>query len=171
MFLLCSYFIFLPICNVVYCNCPFYSNVIVPLYETLGPTATSFILNQCETEMVMCDNLQKAYKILDERANCPALKFVCVCDGDNVSPADRKAFHAEKLKLYTFEELLEKGKNTMNKIEFKLPTPSTTATICYTSGTTGTPKGVMLTHGNIIADCTTVNYVERFVVGKDVRYF
>ncbi|KAL3074122.1 hypothetical protein niasHT_033330 [Heterodera trifolii] len=38
------------------------------------------------------------------------------------------------------------------------PSPDDLATICYTSGTTGVPKGVMLTHGNIIADCTALGY-------------
>jgi long-chain acyl-CoA synthetase len=41
------------------------------------------------------------------------------------------------------------------------------ATLCYTSGTTGKPKGVMLTHGNIIADCSTLTYFKRAQLGAD----
>ena len=39
---------------------------------------------------------------------------------------------------------------------FQPPTPDHVCTICYTSGTTGNPKGVMLTHGNIIANVSAV---------------
>lgn len=38
----------------------------------------------------------------------------------------------------------------------QLPTPDYISTICYTSGTTGMPKGVILTHGNVIANISGV---------------
>ncbi|PRD32919.1 UNVERIFIED_CONTAM: Acsl5, partial [Trichonephila clavipes] len=43
-----------------------------------------------------------------------------------------------------------------NPVPILPPNPSDVATVCYTSGTTGDPKGVMLTHANIIIDASAV---------------
>lgn len=50
---------------------------------------------------------------------------------------------------------------------FQPPNPEDLSTLCYTSGTTGTPKGVMLTHANIIADCTCFSVLKRISLNKD----
>lgn len=45
-----------------------------------------------------------------------------------------------------------------NPSEPHRPSVDKLAVICYTSGTTGTPKGVMLSHGNVIANVSAVMY-------------
>jgi long-chain acyl-CoA synthetase len=52
--------------------------------------------------------------------------------------------------IFTFSEILDKGK--VNKSELHKAAPDDTAVIIYTSGTTGKPKGVMLSHRNIMSD-------------------
>ncbi|GMR45720.1 hypothetical protein PMAYCL1PPCAC_15915 [Pristionchus mayeri] len=131
-----------------------YSNVVAPLYDTLGPDACAFIINQSEMKIVVCDANTKALGLLAQRSQCPSLSILVVVE----SPSDELKKAAEKaaVRLLTFEELEDLGKHAKNRPPHVKPTPETLATICYTSGTTGTPKGVMLTHGNIIADQTTI---------------
>jgi long-chain acyl-CoA synthetase len=64
------------------------------------------------------------------------------------------------VKVYTFKEIVEKGKNS--KLTLTPPTFDTVYTLCYTSGTTGNPKGVMNTHGNIIVATNAVGKVIQF---------
>ncbi len=71
-------------------------------------------------------------------------------------------------KLYQFQEILELGQG--HEAEFETAankvTPSTTATIVYTSGTTGSPKGVVLTHGNLMTQPLSVDLGMKPVPGE-----
>ena len=73
------------------------------------------------------------------------------------------------VKLMGFDELEKMGDSTnVADMADQPPSPDDLATICYTSGTTGVPKGVMLTHGNIIADCTALDYFKNTKLGHNV---
>jgi len=54
------------------------------------------------------------------------------------------------VEIITYSRLLIQGKSSPQP--FRPPKPEDVATICYTSGTTGTPKGAVLSHGNFIAN-------------------
>jgi long-chain acyl-CoA synthetase len=60
------------------------------------------------------------------------------------------------LKVYKYTEVIEAGKG--KEVQFIHPTPDTIATFCYTSGTTGVPKGAMIHHGAILADLSVLYY-------------
>lgn len=53
----------------------------------------------------------------------------------------------------------------------QIPSPGDVCTICYTSGTTGAPKGVMLTHGNVIAAATALTFVRNINFCETVNPF
>ena len=91
-----------------------------------------------------------------EKKHCPLLKHLVIMD-EGVTPEDKAVFANAKISLYNFSEFEAFGQ-TPDKKDPTPPKPEDLATICYTSGTTGTPKGVMLTHGNVIADATTLDY-------------
>lgn len=85
---------------------------------------------------------------------------------DGVTEEDKATFAQADLSLYSFSEFEAFGQ-TANKTPIIPPKPEDLATICYTSGTTGTPKGVMLTHGNVIADGTTLDYFKHTELCSD----
>lgn len=78
------------------------------------------------------------------------VKFAICLTGDTSSVKDNHAFQ-----VYSFEEILQKGENAeFTTVEID---KDDLATLIYSSGTTGEPKGIMLSHGNIISQLTAVN--------------
>lgn len=132
--------------------CYYFSMIIVPLYDTLGAAACAFIINQADIETVVCDTQEKVECLLRQAAETPKLKRIIVIK--DVSEDVKEKARNANIMLMKFSELEELGEKN-----FRHPLPPHTtdlATVCYTSGTTGNPKGVMLTHLNIISDLSAV---------------
>ncbi|XP_035224523.1 long-chain-fatty-acid--CoA ligase 6-like [Stegodyphus dumicola] len=128
------------------------SAVIVPLYDTLGPNACSFIVNQAEIKIVVCDKEEKVQSLLEQREQTPGLTHIIVMN--DVSEDVKQTAKDKNVNLHYFQEIEDLGKQ--KPVDIVPPNPSDIATVCYTSGTTGDPKGVMLTHANIIIDASAV---------------
>jgi len=131
-------------------GCWMMSNSIVPLYDTLGPEACSFIMTQTEMTSILCDTKERAQAILDKISSSTKIKFLVI-----INPVDESFIASAKEKGVTvlnFQDLIEAGKADTT-IAIHPPKPSDLGIVCYTSGTTGDPKGVMITHANY---CGTV---------------
>ncbi|XP_069055662.1 long-chain-fatty-acid--CoA ligase 1 isoform X2 [Pleurodeles waltl] len=131
-------------------GCCTYSMVTVPLYDTLGPEAISYIINKAEIALVFCDNTDKTKCLLDnmEKGQTPVLRTIIVMDSFDTEIVERgKKCGVEILSMKALEDL---GK--ANRQRPKPPKPEDLAVVCFTSGTTGNPKGAMLTHKNILSD-------------------
>ncbi|KAF6208422.1 hypothetical protein GE061_016878 [Apolygus lucorum] len=127
-----------------------FSMVIVPLYDTLGPDACSFIIAQAEIAVVICEDDGKCNMLL-ERAPRFLRRIIIIKDA---SPATRQRAKNRGIEILRFDEI-EKLGASRSTAEVP-PKPSDLCTICYTSGTTGNPKGVMLSHENVVAGVCSV---------------
>ncbi|MBN2158381.1 MAG: long-chain fatty acid--CoA ligase [Spirochaetes bacterium] len=121
--------------------------VLIPVYPTLVAEEIEYILNNSESRIIISENKNQLTKILEIADKCPKLeKIVVMEDGD----ADRS-----NPKVISFNELMELGRkqqeadrNLFEKLAADVG-PDDLATLVYTSGTTGLPKGAMISHGNI----------------------
>ncbi|TNV82014.1 hypothetical protein FGO68_gene5718 [Halteria grandinella] len=122
---------------------------IVPFYESLGADATAFILNQTELSTLCVEGkfLDFIFKLkADQR--CPYLKHII--SFDPLTPEQRQTATQLALKAHTFQEVIYVG-DSHPHTPIQSPEPSTVYMFCYTSGTTGDPKGVMLTHESFVS--------------------
>ncbi|XP_009767906.1 long chain acyl-CoA synthetase 6, peroxisomal [Nicotiana tabacum] len=140
------YFINRPEWLIVDHACSAYSYSSVPLYDTLGPDAVKYIVNHADVQAIFCvpGTLNTLLTFLSE---IPSVRLIVVVGGIDEHLPSLPSTTGMKLLSYT--RLLSQGRSSMQP--FCPPKPEDIATICYTSGTTGTPKGVVLSHANLIA--------------------
>ncbi|GFN86278.1 long-chain-fatty-acid--coa ligase 5 [Plakobranchus ocellatus] len=119
----------------------------VPLYDTLGEEACDFIVQQAELSAIICDKSAKAKTLLDRRKAFPVLTTIIMMEPIESEIAARA--NAEGVRIIEMSEVERLGKE--NPVAPTPPKPDDLCMVCYTSGTTGTPKGVMLSHANLIA--------------------
>ncbi|PSS10138.1 Long chain acyl-CoA synthetase 6, peroxisomal like [Actinidia chinensis var. chinensis] len=151
------YFINRPEWLIVDHACSAYSHISVPLYDTLGPDAIKYIVNHADVQAIFCvpNTLNALLSFLSEISS---VRLIVVVGGtDDHLPSLPST---SGVKLVSYSKLISQGRSSLQP--FCPPKPEDVATICYTSGTTGTPKGVVLTHGNLIASVAGMSYPIKF---------
>jgi long-chain acyl-CoA synthetase len=134
----------------------------VPLYPSLTSESIEFILNNSESVGIIVSTKFQLNKIIKIRDKCRSLKFIIILNEKDFDPSIKH--------LYTFSNVQELGKSykeehsTLLKNNLDLIKPSDICTIIYTSGTTGEPKGVVLTHHNILSNVQAA--LDCFPIGK-----
>lgn len=126
----------------------------VPTFPILTPKQLEFIFNDAKVKAIVCSNslqLGKLAKIIDD---IPTLKHIIVMQPDAL-----EKFPILKDKgAILFDELVHRGKRLAEAVPGQLEQivsgskPTDLLTLIYTSGTTGNPKGVMLTHRNLVSN-------------------
>lgn len=138
-------------------GCMTYSMVAVPLYDTLGEDAMVHTVQITDMTTMVCDTMAKVKMLLKHASEMPLLKLVVLVG--TPSTDDKKACEEVNIEIITFEDLLQFGKD--NPRDPSPPKPDDLCTICFTSGTTGVPKGVRLTHRNLVSELTAVHIIAR----------
>ncbi|XP_060559682.1 long-chain-fatty-acid--CoA ligase 1-like isoform X2 [Ruditapes philippinarum] len=132
-----------------------YSMCIVPLYDTLGVEACNHIIVQAELNLIICDKNEKVKNLLGRMSETPNLKTLVVME--KLSEENETLAKQHGVQLMQYEDLEKKGEAAPQ--EPKPCKPEDLAVICYTSGTTGLPKGAMLTHENCLAPVLACGYI------------
>ncbi|MEL6495448.1 MAG: AMP-binding protein [Cyanobacteria bacterium J06623_7] len=107
----------------------------------------AYILENSDSTALVVENLKTYQKLAAALENLPISLVILL--SDETVPGDRQ------IEMLNFLQLMELGRN--NQLRPIEQNRETLATLLYTSGTTGKPKGVMLTHGNLLHQ---VNYVK-----------
>ncbi len=113
--------------------------VSVPVYPSLPAEQVGAILEDAEPRVVIASTVPQLEKVLAIRHRIPALTHLVVIDGEPGAVAPAETW-AELQQTPAEPGLVDKARRAR---------PDDLATLIYTSGTTGTPKGAMLTQGNL----------------------
>ncbi|KAF4615141.1 hypothetical protein D9613_003439 [Agrocybe pediades] len=145
-------------------GCAAISTTIATAYDTLGVEGLTHSLNEpdCRAMFTNADLLPTLAQVI---SNTQKLKLVFydgkpdtkLLENMKKTRSDVRFIHLEELRLLG-KELVEDEQLGMT-LKQRRPTPDTLACIMYTSGSTGAPKGVCITHGNLIASISSVTIV------------
>jgi long-chain acyl-CoA synthetase len=114
----------------------------VGIYQSNLPQDCKYIINHSDSVVIFAENKTQLDKILQIRDELPNIRKVVLFNGE----------HKGDDWIISFDEFLKLGKDVSEKDlqdRIKEVTPQDLATIVYTSGTTGVPKGAVITHDNI----------------------
>lgn len=133
--------------------------VVVPIYQTNSPEECQYVLEHAGVKVVFCEDADQVGKLDEVRSDLPALQHI-IC------------FEGAAEGTMTLDDLRERGAGVSDEDlgERATAEPGDVATIVYTSGTTGPPKGCMLTHANLLAVVDMVHERLDFAPGDDVLY-
>ncbi|CAL4146693.1 unnamed protein product [Meganyctiphanes norvegica] len=137
---------------------------VATLYTTLSDTGIVHGINETEAAVVFTsyELLPRVTKLLPE---CPGVKTLIVMEDQLEGVGDTKNVPKD-LTLIPFMELLQPPENLI--VSAGNPEPEDVAILMYTSGSTGNPKGVELTHKNILT--SVIGFSVQTDVGPDDRY-
>lgn len=132
----------------------------VTIYPTLLSEQVAYILNDSDSTIVFVENLHQFEKVNQIWGTCKKIKHIILMDDTVV----------DKNNVMTLTDLMEKGDayGAKNPDAYQKSHSAIESddllTLIYTSGTTGNPKGVMLTHRNLVSNCVDS---KRAVLGED----
>lgn len=138
------------------------------IYPTSAPAQIEYFLTDCSARYIFASNQAQLDKLLAIREKLPQLRKIITLNEDVVIPDNA-------LDVLTFDALKKTGAQIEKDNKFnsmvKSVSPDDVAILIYTSGTTGAPKGVMLTHRNIMFEIAVHDKFLHIAEGDDLISF
>jgi len=129
-------------------GCIFCDAIDVPIYPTLTPPQVRYILKDSGARVLVLANREKFDELVEVLKECPEVQTIVVFDPEGVD--DINAITLEQLEARGQQLILEQP-DLVDRLSSET-NAADLATIIYTSGTTGEPKGVMLSHSNLVTN-------------------
>ncbi len=133
--------------------------IVVPIYATNTSEQIKYIMNNSESIAIIVSTPQQFDKVKSIKKDIPKLKYIVTLQ-EVASNSDNTMNFSSILALGRSSELVSELKKRLSNISSE-----DIATIIYTSGTTGDPKGVMLTHRNLLSDAEATYEVIKSELG------
>ena len=129
------------------------------LYATLGPNAFQYICEETKIKTILVSpDLVKMLCDLKKKFNLEQLTSAILFDltTNCNSQQELENLRQAGFKAYSFTQDFQKDNSNIQESDLEISEPDTIMTICYTSGTNGNPKGVMLSQRNLMSVLETV---------------
>jgi long-chain acyl-CoA synthetase len=129
-------------------GCMFAGAIDVPIYPTLTPLQVRYILKDSGARVLVIENEEKFVQIREILSECPSIEQLVFIE----KPSKQIPKSISLAELESLGRAHEEQQPNLIIDQAHQITPDELATIIYTSGTTGEPKGVMLTHSNLVSN-------------------
>ena len=128
-------------------GCQFAGIVDVPIYTTLAANSVEYIIKDSGAKVFFLQNADGYERIKEIFSNCPTVEKIVFFNAEKIENIENAVSLAD---LEKAGEALKEEKPELIKELIEAVKSSDVATLIYTSGTTGEPKGVMLSHTNLL---------------------
>jgi len=123
--------------------------ITVPVYPTYPPDLIAYVLNDSGARTIIVEDPGQLAKVLEAREKTPGLQQIIVMTGYEATQPPKMVMTWEMLRRLGRDNATRHASTLTERLA--ATKPADLASIVYTSGTTGPPKGVMQTHGNHLA--------------------